>query len=1350
MPKSFVFIIVFLFIRFGSAQNDVYKFSHITDAIGLSQNSVMAIHQDKFGQIWIGTRDGLNKYDGAEFTVYRHQKDNSKSISNNGIICIEEDEDGFIWVGTAFGVNKFNPKTNIFKTYFLNKNGSALGNNMIWDIKEFSNKEIWVCHFGGVSVYDVSKDVFKRISNIQIPTTIIETSKGTVFLGTSRGLFRRINNEDGTFYFDIIPETEGNYINDLLESQDGKIIIATKTKSVLEYNVQTNNIESYIDETKLYDKSKNARKLIYDDNGILWVATFNGLHVINKHRTIHAIYHEGNNNKSLNDNFIKSLFKDKSGTIWVGTYYGGLNMHHKFNNIFDKITQNSYQKGLIFKVVSSIVNFENLLLLGTEGGGISVLNRVTNSMEHITTKNVPYLKSDNIKSLCVGADDNNLWIGTYDKGLFVYNLKAKRFNETILPKRLVKYLEGSGVLKIAQYSDDTMLIGTNGKGLIKFNFKRKTFKIYNSKSKPVGLTNNNIKTIMVDASKTIWLGTLRGLNNISSNGEVNNFAFRNNPNFKFEINTIYEDTNKDIWIGTFEDGLFKLANNEFKYIDLKVGSQRINGIRSILKANDESFWMSTFTQGIVKYNFKDNIIEKHFTEKEGLPSNEFNRDAGFQSGSEYFFGGPSGVTVFDENKIAENKYAPQVILTDFKIKNQSVAVNDTHNVLTNTIGFTKEIELLHNQGNFSLSFSIPSFINSKSNSYKYRLKGLEKDWVETSNNMASYTIQNPGDYLFEVKGVNSDGVINEIPTTLNIRVKPAPWFTWWAYVVYSLIILTAIYYLFTISKSKTKLRHQLELKHLQSEQIKKVNQDKLEFFTSISHEFRTPLTLILGSLQQVLEDYQGSSKIFKKLKVVESSSNQLLKLINRLMDFRKYENRLMKLEAAEGNIVSFIEEIYLSFSEYSKEKEYCYKFCASNNVINLYFDRAKLEQVFYNLISNAFKYTPDGGEINIEVEEQSDKILILVKDTGVGIPRKFRSKIFDRFFEISNSVINKEQNLSTGIGLSIVKNIVDLHRGTIHVSDQPKTSGSIFSIELPKGKNHLKDDEIVESSKRYEDASYYQSQLKELSLSQVENDFFDRVPSQNKASILVVEDNKELREFIRNFLHSYYNVYEAENGKEGFKMAIKHQVDLIISDVVMPITSGTELCAMVKEDIRTSHIPVILLTTRSALIYKLEGLEKGADDYISKPFNLKEFKLRISNILASVQRLKDRINSYEIVKPEHLVMSSIDDDLYKKALKIVERNLSNETFDIPYFCEELGVSRSVLFIKVRAWTDFTPKQFIVHLRLKFAAQLLEQGKLNINEVSRKVGFKNQKYFAKIFKNKFGKSPSDYSQSFTEE
>ncbi len=1343
MRGPLVLLFILNIVWSGFSQSPIYKFTHLSPSNGMSHNSVTSIQQDNLGQIWIGTRDGLNKFDGTEFTIYRHDKSNSFSISNNDVLCLEQDRSGFLWVGTYAGLNKYDPKKNTFKTY-LNNNNKSVNNNIIWTIKELSNNKIWIGTPSGLSIYDVSTDSFNSFSVEEQVYAIYETKNKSIFIGTKNGLKQLIGQNNKSYQFKTINGTEGLVIQDIIENSNGNLLLGTKTQSVIEYNLKTKSVLPYFNKKSLAGNNKNVRQLLFDDHKKLWMGTLNGLQIADNNKSITTLYNNLNDDESISDNSVRVLFKDKKGSIWIGTYYGSINVWDESNINFINITQKPGNTGLGFKVVSSITNNKDFIFFGTEGGGISVFNRSTKTIEYINTKNAPALKSDNIKALYL-ANNHYLWIGTFDSGVAIYNVETKKFETNKLPTALNTYLDNVGVLAIQQRPSGEILLGTSGKGVIECNTINKSFKIIDK-----SLTSSIIRGIKVDSKGNVWVGTLKGLNCIAIDGTIKNYFYEGEVIVGYSITSIFEDSKGDIWVGTDVEGLFKFVNNEFRSVDLKSNNTSVIGVRSIIEDKKGNFWISSANQGLYYFDPVKNKVIANYTQKEGLASNQFNNNASLKiNDSHYFFGGSAGATYFNADRLVKNNYAPQVIITDFKIKNKSVLVDDGSNLLSNSVSHSKEVELSYLQGNFSVTFSIPNFINSKSNRYLYRLKGLENDWIETSQNSAFYTIQNPGDYTFEVKGVNNDGVANTESTTLKIRVNPAPWRTWWAFTLYGVLIFLALYYLQNVLKSKAMLKHQLDLEQIEAEQIKEANKAKLEFFTNISHEFRTPLTLILGPLHQILENYRGSSKMYKKLKVIESSANHLLQLINRLMDFRKLESNLMKLEVAEGNIVKFLKEIYLSFSEYAKDGNYEYSFESASEDIQVFYDRYKLERVFYNLISNAFRYTPKNGKITLRIIQENSIIKVQVEDSGVGIAKEYREMIFERFFEVSiNNKPDNNYNKGTGIGLSIVKNIIDLHKGKISVESNENNIGSIFIVELPLGRNHLEDSEIIQDFKFSDDLSQYVNQLdKQVVL--LEENILEDLNSVEKPNVLIVEDNKPLRKFMRDLLSKEYHVFEAENGKVGFKIALKEAIDVIVSDVVMPKLSGTELCSLIKEDIRTSHIPVVLLTSRSSLIYKLEGLESGADDYISKPFNVKEFKLRIKNIINSISRLKQRLNSTEKIQSDDIVLSSVDEELYKKALQIVEKNIGNEQFDVLFFCEELGVSRTVLFRKIKAWTDFSPNEFIQHIRLKKGAELLEQGNINISQISYKMGFKNPKYFSKCFRKKFGKTPTEYIKTFTD-
>ena len=1346
----------------GFCQVSKVRLKNLSTQNGLSQSTVIAIQQDKMGQMWFGTRDGLNKYDGTNFTVFRNNPNDSLSISNNDILAIEEDSKGGIWVGTYNGLNSYNPITNTFKRYFHANNSHTISNNTIWCVKEIKN-EIWVGTSNGLSIINKKSDKVIPFLNESLTgagltnhyvLSILQTKKGAVYIGTDKGIFKLINRKNNKFTFKQIylnSTKETFYIQALVEDSLGNLWIGTKANGLVYYNPTSKKTTSFLSSLTSKISDVDIRSLTIDNNETLWVGTYTGIQTISKHGKIETITNK--QEESLDLVKIKSMFTDKKGSVWIGTYYKGVNFWDVSNVNFSNINEKSGKLSLGFDVVSSIKKVNETIYFGTEGGGITILDSKNNTTSYLNTQNTKDLTSDNVKALCV-TNNEMLWIGTFTGGISVYNTKTKKFEKDRISKKLQNAVSKSGVYVIKQGADDYLWIGTFGDGLIKYNTLTKDFEeVGIPKNSSNSLSNKRIRTILIDRHENVWAGTQNGLNLLKpikfdkNKYQLTHYFFDKEIGSGDDILTVFEDSKANIWVGTKAKGLFLFNGKSFDKVKIEDGNSSILTIHSIEEDSKNNFWMSS-NQGIVKFNPVNKSVLV-YDQKDGLASNEYNDNASLKAYNDrFYFGGPAGFSFFDAKKIAVNTYSPQVLLTSFFVNNELVNANNSQNILNKSIGNTKSIKLSYDKANFSINFSIPNFINSNNNQYSYRLVGLQNGWVTTSNTEVNYTIQNSGTYTFEVKGANNDGIWNTKPTTLKIIVQPAPWKSAWAFAIYILLLILSLYGFASIMKSKAELKHQLELEHIETKKNDEINNSKLQFFTNISHEFRTPLTLISGPLQQILSNYSGSNSMYKKLLVIESSSNHLLQLINRLMDFRKLENNQFTLETAQGNIVKFLHEIFLSFSEFAKDSGYTYTFNTSDEEIFVYYDRYKLERVFYNLISNAFRYTPEGGEIELSIRKTNSEIIIAVEDSGVGILEENIDKIFDRFFEVAmHKNPQKSYNKGTGIGLSIAKNIVKLHKGTIKVEN--KKQGAIFTVALLLGKEHLLEHEIIEDFKISDDVSQYAEQLNTPEVV-IEEEVADLVIEKDKLTILIVEDNKPLRSFIKNLLKKDYNIIEAENGKVALNKALKYVPDLIVSDVVMPEMVGTELCAAIKENLKTSHIPVILLTSRSSLIYKFEGLESGADDYISKPFNLKEFKLRIKNILESTIRLKNKFSSEDNLSPSEITLTSIDEELLVKAIKIVEDNISNESLDIPFFCEALGISRTMLFTKIKAWTNFTPNEFIQEIRMKRAAQLLEQNKINVSQVCYKVGFKNPKYFSKCFQKKYGITPKKYMDKFSNE
>lgn len=1356
MKHTCVFLVLLLITGNLFSQNK-YRLKNISTTDGLSQSSVIAIHQDKFGQMWFGTRDGLNKYDGSKFTVFRNDVSNKQSISNNDILSIEEDNKGKIWVGTYNGLNCYDPVANTFTRYLHTKSNHSISGNAIWSIQEIGD-EMWFGTSKGLTIYNKKTLQFTSVyhsdtDSSTVPSnniiTILKSKKGEIWIGTTKGLCQLISRKNGKLAFKNHPLNTTDQLNvqAIAEDVSGNLWVGTKNKGLLKLDKASNSFVTFLPDEKYREINADIRSLAIDKEGSLWIGAYDGIYILGKDKSLQKI---NNSNNSNGIDKVKSIFIDQKGSVWIGCYYKGVNLWDISNVNFSNYNQNSKKIPMSFDVVSSIIADKNQnIYFGTEGGGITIYNKNTEAVSYINSKSGQTIKND-IKAMCLSSDI--LWIGTFSKGLSAYNINSRKIEEYRIATDLNMLLKESGVYSIKAQGSEILWIGTFGKGLIRYNTVSKTFLIIeNNIDKANYLTNNLVRSILVDQKKGLWVATQNGLNYIISNNTIHNkylvkhYFFDSVSLSGDDILTLFQDSQNKIWVGTKAKGLHYFDGKKFNRVNLKVGNTIITSIHSILEDDDKNLWIST-NQGIIKYNKgqKSVII---YDQKDGLASNEFNDNAALKLNSNtFYFGSPSGATYFDAKKISLNHYAPQVLITNLRIKNETIQPNDSIGILDKSIGYTKTITLDYDKANFSIDFAIPNYIRSKNNQYSYRLLGLENNWTTTKNTEAIFAIQNPGTYTFEVRGANNDGVWNKTPTSLTVIVKPAPWRSIWAFLLYGIVIGLALYGLIWIMKSKARLKQKLELEYLETKRIEENNLAKLDFFTNISHEFRTPLTLILGPLQQILANYNGTNEMYKKLLVIEGSANHLLSLINRLMDFRKLENHQVTLESAEGNIVKFTKEIFLSFIEYAKDGNYNYTFECSQEEILVYFDRYKLERVFYNLISNAFRYTPKGGNIHLKISHDNENLFIAVEDSGIGIATEHIDKIFDLFFEVpTHNNVQKNYNKGTGIGLSIVKNIVKLHKGNIEVFNKEK-EGVVFTVTLPLGRAHLLENEIITDFKISDDIDQYQSQLETAAITETE-DIDDFVVNNEKQTILIVEDHKVLRSFMKNLLKKEYNIIEAENGKIAFEKALQHVPNLIISDVIMPEMVGTELCSKIKENLKTSHIPVILLTSRTSLVYKFEGLESGADDYISKPFNLIEFKLRVKNLLNSTERLKNKFSSEDNFIPSEITVSSLDEELLKKAFKIVEENISNEQFDIPFFCTELGVSRTMLFLKIKAWTNYTPNEFIHEIRLKRAAQLLEQNKLTVSEISYKVGFNNPKYFSKCFQKKYGETPTQFADKF---
>jgi signal transduction histidine kinase/DNA-binding response OmpR family regulator len=846
-----------------------------------------------------------------------------------------------------------------------------------------------------------------------------------------------------------------------------------------------------------------------------------------------------------------------------------------------------------------------------------------------------------------------------------------------------------------------------------------------------------VSWIKPDSRGNIWFGSL---------SEV--IVFRPGENsvkrYPERSRSMFEDSRKRIWIATMEKGIaiYTEEKGPIKYYDEKDGLAN-NQTLCIEEDNKNNLWIST-KNGLSKFN-SDKEFFQNFTSRDGLSNNEFCYGASLKTASgDILFGSVSGFNMFNPAEIASLNNDVPVVFTDLKIFNKSVPVGDNKkDVLQKSISETDRLVLNFKQNDFILEFAALNYINSEKNKYSYKLEGFNRVWNEPSTmRTATYTNLDPGDYILRIKrvvpGLQDDN--NEL--RLNITVLPPYYKTKLFLAVLLLLIISLIYVLVIFVLNREKIKHQLVFERINARKLHELDMMKLKFFTNISHEIRTPLTLILGPLEKLINKDFSKEEIKENLQLMQRNAKNLDKLISQLLDFRKLQTGNLKLNLTEGNIIDFVENIVFSFNEIAEEKEIHLKFNTLKKSLNAVFDPDKIEKILNNLISNALKFTGQGGTIAVNIslvfdardtefndtEKEKQFIEIVIKDTGRGISAQNLNKIFQRFFQTDS----EDGNSGVGIGLALVKELVEIHKGEIFVTSKPG-KGTKFTIRIPyfAGLNEKQTgvfEEEVAEAKALEIEMENETEISE---------------SLNSKIMLVVEDNADVRKFIAAHFNLMYKIAEAKNGEEGWQLALNLIPDIIISDILMPVKDGYDLCKRIKNDERTSHIPVILLTALHSREHELKGLNTGADDFITKPFDLSVLQAKVENLLSIRESLRHKFSGTVILEPKNVVISSPDERFLQKAIEVIENNISDSELDIGSFSAKVGVSRMQLYRKLHAMTDMTVKEFIRHIRLKRAAQLLVQNKINVSEVAYEVGFKDLSHFRKCFKREFGVSASEY-------
>ena len=1344
--KKNVFLLFSLLLFLNSASSSAFdavnnlNFDFYSQEHGLSNNQIHCILQDKKGWMWFGTSQGVCRFDGYKFTVFKNEIEDSTSLKGNLVRTIFEDGKGQLWVGTENGgLNKFNREKENFQHLFYSGNQAVLRDASVTSVHEDLSGNMYV----GTETQLFRMENESNLIQIKPSTKanfaeyfrVMQTDQsGKIWLGTNNGLFVYNQQNNQVQKINLPQKLSSNQeIWFIYKDDDGTMWIGTYANGLYTVNPKTLEIKQVVLDGN-NDRSLTVRAIAKDRNGKYWIGTRGGLYIYERNKGVTAFYyHDEREPKSLVNNSIQYILHDLKGDVWIGTRNGINFLIEERQNIQGYKSMPGDDRYLNSSEIFAFwMDRKGDIWAGTESGGINILNRKTGRFRYLLPqKGNPNSLSRNCIKALLDDGKNNLWIGTFLGGIDVMDLQTGTFRHYVNSPNDPASLSDNRVWALLHDSKNNIWAGT-GSGLDKFDPLTNAFIHYGNL-----VDGEYVNWLSEDNDGYLWIGS----DDLIIYNPQNKEVIRVNETTRYML----QDSKKRFWLATLNKGiaLYSKEKGIIKYYNEKNGLAN-NQTLAILEDDEHFLWIST-TNGLSKFDPETERFH-NYSLKNGFQNNQFTYGAAYKTPSgELLFGGISGFNIFNPTKIKSGDYFAPIVLTDLKIFNKTVKIGDhKKDILTKSISETERIKLKYNQNSITLDFASFDYANSLGLQYSYFLEGFDKDWNEPSSIRSStYTNLDPGEYTFRVKTVSIDRLESSPGSDLIITVLPPYWETWWFRLFIFITVFGLIYLLIVFLVNKEKLKNDLVLERMNTKKIHELDMMKLRFYTNISHEIRTPLTLILGPLEKLRNNTIPEPEIKGHLEVMHRNASQLHQLINQLLDFRKMETGNLKLNLSRGDLVSYISEIVNSFGKYAEEKEIELKFNTLKKEIITSFDADKVAKIMNNLLSNAFKFTGKGGKIAVnlslvfdsdETEQMGDSaekriVEITVKDTGIGISESNLEKIFTRFFQVDEH----GKQSGTGIGLALTKELVKLHNGKIFVVSK-SGKGSKFTVQLPfKEMTHA------------DSAGYIQDAKKDPKdqVVQLADDHFGEQIIAGQKIMLLVDDNADVRYFVKSHFSSAYQVLEAGNGLEGWDVALKTIPDIIISDVMMPDMDGFEFCRKIRKDERTSHIPILLLTALGSREHEIEGLSYGADDYITKPFDLVILQTKVENILSVRQSLKQKYTGEMMLQPRNIVLSSPDERFLQKAIDVVEKNIGDPDLDIERFASEIGVSRMQLYRKLDALTEMTVKEFVRNIRLKRAAQMLVQKKLNVSEVAYAVGFKDLSHFRKCFKQEFGMSASEY-------
>ncbi|MDR1814795.1 MAG: response regulator [Tannerella sp.] len=1356
MKSLLVIFAAVMCMAVGADEQNALIFKQISAAEGLHNNEVQKVFCDRGGFMWFATRYGLCRYSGYQMSIFKSDHNTPNLLTSNNIQCLIDDVSDNLWIGTYEGLNVYNRKTGeIRRCDYPN-----LGRKVISCMLVTRNNTLWIGSDEGLFVYNREKDEMELFAGertgdqIGITTvkSLYEDSEGEIWIGTwSSGLYRynpvrnivyaypRLNERNSAHV--IYEDSRGNF---WIGTWDCGLMLLENPKDMKRVTWQTFR-HSDADPESISD---NIIYAIYEDlnTETLWVGTRSALSIMPFGETGKFVnYTKKSAVHNIPFDEVNSIAGDFSGKIWIGTIGSGVFLTDtrkpKFGLHSFKPENESVQGT---SVRSLLLDDDNCLWFGVGSYGLARHNRTTDSYEFYT--DIPEFSNiktslPTIYAIIRRKTDGALWFGTYDGGIYVYRRGEKVQH---LSTDNTDYIINSCVTAFYEDSKGNLWVGTRfGVGVQYADGKGKVFD--NLYIDGLDLTRSYIHDIE-EYDGCIWLSTTNsGI--ICIAGDTLRHYFAENEKINTDkILTLKRDSKGRLWAGAEGFGLFLHNPNTDKF-DSKNADYKLpcDMVGCIEEDNSGALWLGT-NSGLLQLRVSDDALTasmRSYTAADGLQGDFFIPRSSFSCDGELFFGGYDGYNSFFPDSInADASFAP-LYITDIQILNRSLNAYDekTRKKISDcTATYTEKITLPDRFNNFSIEFASLTYNNPELNKYSYMLEGFDHEWVFTNRNFAYYNNLKSGDYTFHLRATNENGVWNTQERTLKIRILPPLWATWWAFTGYLLLAVLVTMLIIRTAHNRMLLQNSLRLQKLEKDKAEEMNHAKLQFFTNITHELLTPLTIISATVDEMKAQ---EPKFMAQFPVITTNIQRLIRLLQQILEFRKAETGNLKLKVSCGDIAAFVRNAAETFKPLIKKRKLHFSVVCDPESITGFFDVDKLDKILYNLFSNAAKYNSEGGFIQVNVSYSDDKnfVEIAVRDNGKGIAPENQKNLFKRFYE---GDYRKYNTIGTGIGLSLTQDLVKLHGGTIGCESEPD-KGSLFVIRLPIDASHYKAEEIDNEVVHYFDGET----SPDVAVSTV-SDANAEVPSDDgaKSTLLVIEDNDDLLNLMVKLLSHDYRVLTASDGREGIEILEKEDVDLIVSDIMMPVMDGVEFCRSVKDNLDYCHIPVLLLTAKNTEEDRAEAYESGADGFISKPFNLAVLHARIKNLLKMKERTARDFKNRFVFELKDLNYTTLDEDFLQRCVDCVKSRLADPDFDSHSLVEAVGASRSTLHRKLKSLTGLNASGFISNIRLKAAVEIMSaKPGIRISELAYAVGFNDPKYFSSCFKKEFGMLPSDYADRY---